>query len=67
MNRTVFLSVPEPDEDDLKETAIAIADEFEDGLGLHYQSIFDNLSKSYFLSSNLRHFVVSHIQPLNSS
>ena len=32
MNRTVFLSVPEPDEDDLKETAIAIAEELEDRL-----------------------------------
>ncbi len=49
MNRTVFLSVPEPDEDDLKETAIAIAEEFEDGLGIKYQNIFEGLSKSYFL------------------
>ena len=37
MNRTVFLSVPEPDEDDLKETAIAIAEEFENGLSIKYQ------------------------------
>ena len=36
MNRTVFLSVPEHDEDDLKETTIAIAEEFEDGLGLKH-------------------------------
>ena len=49
MNRTVFLSVPEPDEDDLKETAIAISEEFEDGLGIKHQNIFENLSKSYFL------------------
>ena len=49
MNRSVFLSVSEPDEDDLKETAIAIAEEFEDGLGIKYQTIFENLSKSYFL------------------
>ena len=28
MNRTVFLSLPEPDEDDLKETAITISEEF---------------------------------------
>ena len=49
MNRIVFLSVPESDEDDLKETAIAIAEEFEDGLGVKYQTIFENLSKSYFL------------------
>ena len=37
MNRTIFLSVPELDEDDLKETAIAIAEEFENGLGIKYQ------------------------------
>ena len=49
MNRTVFLSVPEPDEDDLKETATAIAEELEDGLDIKYQTIFENLSKSYFL------------------
>ena len=49
MNRTVFLSVPEHDEDDLKETTIAIAEEFEDGLGIKHQTIFENLSKSYFL------------------
>ena len=29
MNRTVFLSLPEPDEDDLKESTIP--EEFEDG------------------------------------
>ena len=49
MNRTVFLSVPEPDEDDLKETSITISEEFEDGLGIKHQNIFENLSKSYFL------------------
>ena len=31
MNRTVFLSVPEPDEEDLIDTALAIVEEFEDG------------------------------------
>ena len=49
MNRTVFLSLPEPDEDDLKETSITISEEFEDGLGIKHQTIFENLSKSYFL------------------
>ena len=49
MNRTVFLSLPEPDEDDLKETAIVIPEEFENGLDIKHQNIFENLSKSYFL------------------
>ena len=47
MNRTVFLSVPEPDEDDLKETAITIFEEFEDGLVIKYQTVFENLSKFF--------------------
>ena len=49
MNRIVFLSVPETDEDDFKETSIAISEEFKDGLDIKYQTIFENLSKSYFL------------------
>ena len=35
--------------DDLKETAIAISEEFENGLDIKHQTIFENLSKSYFL------------------
>ena len=49
MNRTVFLSVPEPDEIDLIDTALAIAEEFEDGLKNKYKDIFQNLAKSYYL------------------
>ena len=47
MNRSVFLSVPEPDEDDLKETAITISEEFEDGLVIKYQTVFENSSKFF--------------------
>ena len=47
MNRSVFLSVSEPAEDDLKETAITISEEFEDGLVIKYQTVFENLSKFF--------------------
>ena len=47
MNRIVFLSVPETDEDDFKETSIAISEEFKDGLDIKYQTIFENLSKFF--------------------
>ena len=48
MNRTVFLSVPVPYEEDLIDTALAIAEEFDDGLGNRYKNIFENLAKSYY-------------------
>ena len=47
MNRIVFLSVPETDEDDFKETSIAISEEFENGLDIKHQTIFENLSKFF--------------------
>ena len=49
MNRTVFLSVAEPDEEDLIDTALAIADEFENDFGIKYKEIFEYLAKSYYL------------------
>ena len=58
MNRSVFLSVSEPDEDDLKETAITISEEFEDGLVIKYQTVFENLSKFLFKKEVLNQILI---------
>ena len=56
MNRGIFLSIPEPDQDDLIETAITIADSY-DKLGQAHKDIFSCIASTYykykeFLSKN---------------
>ena len=58
MNRSVFLSVSEPDEDDLKETAITISEEFEDGLVIKYQTVFENSSNFLFKKEVLNQILI---------
>ena len=48
MNRGMFLSIPEPEEDDTKETALIIGKSYDDHLGELYQNLYQNLGKTYF-------------------
>jgi hypothetical protein len=47
MNRGIFLSIPEPDEKDLKITAKTIAESYDNSLIINYKDIFENLAISY--------------------
>ena len=48
MNRGIYLSIPEPDEKDLIETAQKISESYGDEL-IYYQDYINELAKSYFL------------------
>jgi len=48
MNRGIHLSIPEPDEDDLKETAIAIAESYDKRLTHDYKEYFEKLALTYY-------------------
>ena len=47
MNRGIFLSIPEPDEKDLKITARTIAESYNNSLIINYKDLFENLAISY--------------------
>ena len=55
MNRGIYLAVTEPDEKDCIETAIEIANSYDDNLGNEFKDIFILLGKSYvsFVNENL--------------
>ena len=48
MNRGIHLSIPEPDYEDLIETALAIAESYDIRLKSNYKEYFENLAKTYF-------------------
>ena len=47
MNRGIFLSIVEPDENDLIKTANTIANSYDDRLTIKFKSIFEKLARSY--------------------
>ena len=48
MNRGIFISIPEPDELDLKQTSYAIAKSYQEILARKYKQFFNNLGKVYY-------------------
>jgi len=47
MNRGIYLSIPEPDEEDLKNTAVTIAESYNKSLTNLNEDIFKELAKTY--------------------
>jgi len=52
MNRGIYLSIPEPDENDLITTALTIAESYGSGLKQNYNHHLENLALSYFEYKN---------------
>ena len=48
MNRGIFISIPEPDKDDLILTALKIGESYNDILVNKYKEYYENLAKTYF-------------------
>ena len=48
MNRGISISIPEPDEEDVKETALTIGNSFDEALALRNKSFLENLGISYY-------------------
>ena len=47
MNRGIYLSIPEPDEEDLKKTSVTIAESYNKSLTNNNEDIFKDLAKTY--------------------
>ena len=52
MNRGMFLSIPEPEEEDTKETAFIIGKSYDAHLGELYKDLYQNLGITYFRYKN---------------
>ena len=52
MNRGISISIPEPDEDDNKETSLTIGKSYDEILANRYKNFFENLGKAYFEYKN---------------
>ena len=48
MNRGMFLSIPEPDDEDIKNTALTIGKSYDERLGDKYKSFYEFLGLTYF-------------------
>ena len=48
MNRGISISIPEPDEEDNKETAFTIGNSYDEKMAIRYRNFFENLGKSYY-------------------
>ena len=48
MNRGMFLSIPEPDDEDIKKTALTIGKSYDESLGNKYRSFYEFLGLTYF-------------------
>ena len=48
MNRGIYLSIPEPDKDDLIETALKIAESYDSSLIINYKDEISQLAESYY-------------------
>ena len=49
MNRGVYLAIPEPQEDDLQDTALTIAESYSISIKDNYQEFFENLASTYYI------------------
>ena len=52
MNRGIFISIPEPDEEDMKDTAITIGKSYNEILADKFRNFFEELGKVYFEYKN---------------
>ena len=48
MNRGISISIPEPDEEDNKETSLTIGKSYDELLAKRYKGFYESLGKSYF-------------------
>ena len=48
MNRGICISIPEPDEEDIKNTSLTIANSYDKNLDNKYKIFFENLGEAYF-------------------
>ena len=48
MNRGISISIPEPDEEDNKETAFTIGNSYDEAMAIRYKDFLENLGKSYY-------------------
>ena len=48
MNRGISISIPEPDEEDNKETSLTIGNSFDQSLALKYKAYYENLGIAYY-------------------
>ena len=48
MNRGITISIPEPNEDDIKKTAFTIASSYDEKITIKYKTFLDNLGLSYY-------------------
>ncbi|KAG4089111.1 hypothetical protein H8356DRAFT_1007620 [Neocallimastix lanati (nom. inval.)] len=68
MNRGIHLSIPEPDEDDLITTSLAIAESYDQILKLNYNQELENLALSYFeYKRQLKDYPYKFESPMYSS
>ena len=52
MNRGIFISIPEPDEEDMRETALTIGKSYNEILADKFKYYFENLGKTYYEYKN---------------
>ena len=52
MNRGISISIPEPDEEDNKETSLTIGKSYNEIIAIRYKEFFENLGKSYYEYKN---------------
>ena len=48
MNRGISISIPEPDEEDNKETSLTIGKSYDEILAMRYKDFYENFGKAYF-------------------
>ena len=52
MNRGMFLSIPDPSEDDAQKTAFTIGQSYDENTANHYKVFFENLGLTYYKYKN---------------
>ena len=53
MNRGIYLSIPQPDLEDLKQTALIIAQSYDEHLAKEHKEFFENLAITYYEYKNI--------------
>ena len=48
MNSGISISIPEPDEEDNKETEYTICNSYNEAKALRYKTFYENLDKNYY-------------------
>jgi len=56
MNRGIYLSIPEPDEDDLKITSYTIGEFYDEILAKENKELYENLGIAYYKYKNFLNF-----------